>query len=1442
MKKFIRTISLLLTAIILFGGLSCLSVIGVSATSSDKDEDEGPTIKEILQGYLTKKYDTPEAKLATMELKLEKDGYQLWVDKLSGEVAVVNLASGQILFTNPYDISSTHGSASTKEQLMSQIHVRYVDNDTEKSFYSFVEAAYRGQIKVKNIKNGIRVEYTLGREETRMLVPRRIERQRFETLIRDVAVAALGEENFTFKKLTSYYTLKDPEEQTSARAKQEMYAAFPITKKMAIYVFDPTASETEIRRIEETIKTYCPLYTYEELDTDHELTEYEGSDRAPALFKLALEYTLDEYGVSVRLPANGIRFDESQYKLEYISILPYMGAGASYSGSDRAKAQTGYTFFPDGSGSLFRFEKLAPLPTTTIAGKVYGSDYAYQTLVGSNQEIIRYPVFGIVSNNIISQYIRTEVDGKISLVLQDVHVDSGHLAVIEQGDALTEIYTNHAPPLHKYNYMEMRVYPRPKDTYNMRDAISVGQNTTWTVVSSRKYVGNYKIRYFMLTDDNIAKEQGITKYYETSWLGMATAYREYLARTGVLKRLTDDDVKPDIPLYIETFGAVETTERILTIPVNTMVPLTSFEDIRTMYDELSADSINNINFKLTGYANGGMYSSVPYNLKWEKAVGGKDGFEELIKYAKEKGFGVYPDFDFAYAWSGLNKMFDGLSEKRHYAKTIDNRYANRREYSALYQTFTQRFAFSFSMVISPAYFSHFYEKLSSNYIKTGATSISVSTLGYALNSDFDEKEPYNREDSKAFTIEAFQYLDSNYDSIMTSGGNAYVWKYVDHILNVSLDSSRYVRSSNSVPFIGTVLHGSIQFAGTPLNMEGNIGYAKLRIIENGAAPYFILSYQNQTLLKEDRYLSKHYSVRYDIWYSELIEIYNELNSLLSDVQTKLIIDHKFLIGERVPDEDELEADIREEMERIGKELSDAEAAAAAKAIKTILDARMTAKHNAAKNQELLATAIQAAQDVEASIAAIEEALRAIPETEAAIEAAVAAEAEALAAYEAAKAAADEARAAYQSALSSGDTDLINSARDAYTLASAAETAAKAAHINAQNAVKAAQNDYTAATKNLETVLKVGTDAVDAAEKVANEAAILAKDARTAAEFVNTVESATGQIKQSALDYATQAENAAAETMSYAVKARNNAAAAIAISSDMTVAALINTAKSTATSVDTRVTDVRTKYDSLLLAISRYEEALVAEAEALRIYEEALAAYEAAKAAAALPTATQADKEAATAAGTAMNMAKADYITAQSNTTKASNSVNSAHTSTRVSLQRALDTKNSVIATAESIEKALEAATDAVALLNATEGISEIIKDAATEAYLKAKAAAVEVNEYVEAASTKYNEVAELVKDYIVIEEQPADNQTPDDQTTTEPQPVTGEEESDEYVYTKYTNDNGNIVMVTYGDQDNAGYYLAYKTFVLNYNFFDVTVVIEGVKYTVPASGYIVFYH
>ena len=1420
MKKFIRLMSALLTAIMLLSGLTGLSMINVSAAEEELDAEQ---IEDTLSKYLTTVYETPEAKLNTMLLYLEKDGYQLWGDELSGEIAVVDLASGQIMFSNPYDIGTTTGSTDTKIQLMSQIAVRYVDNGAQKTFYSFEEAGYRGQIKMKNIKGGLRVEYTIGREETRMLVPRQISKERMEKVIYSVIEEQLGADNFTFRKLKAYYLLKDPDAVDSDRALAEMQAQFPITKRMAVYVFDPTAKENELRKVEETIKTYCPSYTYEELDRDHEMTDYEGSDRAPALFKMALEYTLDTNGLSVRLPANGIRFDESIYSLDSISILPWMGAGANYAGEDKKAIQTGYTMFPDGSGSIFRFEEVGS-GVLNISGKVYGADYAYHTITGQHQEVIRYPAFGLVSNEILSEEV---TDPETGLILNNpVNVDRGYLAIIEEGDAMAEISTYHHGTLSKYNAVQMTFYPRPKDSYNMKDAISVGANSAVSVVSKRKYVGNYKIRYFMLTDEEIAEKNKIEKWYEPTWIGMAVAMREYFDAKGILERLSAEDVNKDIPLYIETFGTIETIEKIMSIPVSTMVPLTSFEDIKTMADDLSEEEINNIHFKMTGYANGGMYSSVPYKLKWEKAAGGADGFEELLAYAEEKGFEVYPDFDFVYANGMREGAFDGLNFKKHAIKTVDNRYTSRREYSATYQTFVSYF----DMAISPAYFSHFYEKLTENYLKSGATNISVSTLGSDLNSDFDEDEPYNREDSKKFTKEAFAYLDENYENVMTSGGNSYVWQYVDHILNVSLDSSRYNKSSNSIPFLGTVLHGYVQFSGSPLNMEGNIQYALLRTIENGAAPYFILSYQNTTLLKDDAYLSKYYSIRYDIWYDELVSVYNELNGLLADVQTKLIIDHEFLIGERVPDEDELEADIREAMEELSETLSAAEKEVAVQAVKNVLDARLTAKKNAIQIAEYLESVKQYVKDAEASITKIANTLGAYSVKMAEIKAAEAELENLMNAYTKAS----EVKAAATTAYANDKNN--DALKTAYNEAIAAETAAKNAYNDHKKSIENMKKDSAVEQTAYLDAVKGGVDAANSAVAAAEDAKVLAEAAKVAAEFVSKVDGATAEIKASAKTYAEQAVANAAEIAELAEKTVVNASVAIAINGEAELTTLITRIEGEKNAADIRADGVvNTRYNAVNTKIEELATAKAAEEVAYKAYEDARKAYDDATKKAALSTATQEDRIAASLASSAMNEAREAHYLAAKAVEKAQFYYENEYKGLVQALTTVLNTKNNVIEYVAQVEAELAEIATAVANVATLSNLSDELKAAVEEASATAKELTADINSYVDYVSKVYADTAEVVKEYVVLDESAVEDETT---TDTEVEEIV----EDGYAYTKYTNDNGNIVKVTYGESDSTGKYVAYKTFILNYNFFDVTVVLDGVTYTIPETGYVVFYH
>ena len=973
--KVKRIVSAFLTLVMVLSSL----VISVDAAYEDKVDENGDPII----AYLTEDYASADAKLKDMLLVKEQNGKQLYFEEFTGEIAVVDMATGIPTFSNPWNLNNGYQTISdaVKQQLLSQLIIKFEENGVEKEMNSYYEAALRNQITLKNIKNGIRVEYILGEEQTTRLVPRLIRTDRFEELI-----LVNIEDPWQRDKLSAFYTKKDKDDESlTERGVAEMIAKFPITDEMPVYVCDPDIKARELRELENIIKNYCPLYTYEELDYDHEITRYAGADAAPPRFRMSLEYTLNDDGLLVRLPANGIEFDESAYAFKTVSVLPYFGAGSNQ--------HTGYTFIPDGSGALIRHEDFKGV-SVNLAGQLYGSDFAYHEISGQHAESMRMPVYGVVTNlpYAVHEYVEPELDttgleeDAIAELQAQADADraayeeanngysNGYLAIITEGDSLASLMAVCGGSLHPYNTVYPMFTPRPSDEYNLADSISVSGSATWTVTSKRKYTDSYRIQYIFLTDENVAKQNGVKDYYEAEWTGMATAYRDYLTNNGILSKLTN--TKSDIPLFVETFGSLETTERILTFPVEVDTPLTTFEDIKTMYDELKTMGIGNINFKLNGYANGGMQATVPYKLKWMKVDGGNDGFKDLVDYANQNGFEVYPDFDFVYIRS--QEIGDGISLKQHAVRTIDDRYTTRRAYDAATQSFDR----SFSIAISPAYFERLYDKFGPKYLEYGNDSIAVSTLGTDLNSDFDEDEPYHREDDKAFSMELLENISNDFANVMIEAGNAYAVKYADVILAASLTSSRYVKASETVPFLGMVYHGSKVFTGSATNMEGDINESILRAIENGAAMYFILSYQNTSELKNNRQLSKYYSVSYDIWKDDVAKYYGELNDAIKDLQTSYIIDHDFLEAERVPDDDEVEADLlaaQLEAEALAeKEALDADKAERAQRLADRLAAEAAAAAGEVEEEVAEEVTEEAAEEA-APAAAVEEEQDDIPE-------------------------------------------------------------------------------------------------------------------------------------------------------------------------------------------------------------------------------------------------------------------------------------------------------------------------------------------------------------------------------------------------------------------------------------------------------------------------------
>ncbi len=915
-RIFTRSLSGFLALLTFIGLLASLSMLPVFAADDDDEPIELSFSDKWNQYYTNPSFEggpdfsSEEKRVAAMgDVFYQNNNFELYVDEITGEVALKDKNTGDILFTNPFDIAeypitSTNNpddpnygkkviAPSYKQRLLSQVYIYYMENGVSKEYNSFKDSALLDQIKVRRLNGGVRVEYSIGEEESRTLVPRYISMTRYEEMLLTQLEANLPRDNDgnisnIYKRFNSWYLPKDPGDPANSKQMiDEMYREYPITKEFPIYVL-ADANAREVKLIESWIKQYCPKYTFEELDKDHRETNYQEKNIAPANFKMALEYYLTDNGVEVRLPANGLSFDEGNYELTSIEILQYMGAGLTY--------YNGYTFVPDGSGSITRFEDTTVFTTQT--GKVYGQDYSYQSISGQNQQAFRLPVFGVVTDDELQTGINKNI-----LCSESKDSASGYVAVVTEGDALATITSVNGGKVYCYGSVYCSFNPRPKDTYNLSEAISVGGDAKYTVVSDRKYTGSFRINYIMLTDNDFvensenadavaAAQANGRKFYDTTYMGMAKAYRDYLESNGQISKITT--AKDDIPLYVEVFGLTETDESVLSIPVTVKKALTSFEDLKAMTDDLAAAStpITNISYRLKGFTNGGMIQTVPTKVKFEKVVGGNAGFRDFLDYAVDKGITVYPEFDFAYMEE--TAMFDGFSYKRDAVKTIDNRYITKRVYDAVLQSFSK----TDKICISPGVYRDFFDKFNKSMtkvLKGKTTGVSVGTLGSDLNSDFDEDEPYNREDTKSFTAEMLGQLNKAYGGkVMIDGGNAYTIPYASVILNVPLDSSRFLTASQSVPFMGLVLHGYIEFAGEATNMAGDIDYEMLKIIENGATTYMMFSYENVELLKEDELLSQYYAISYEYWKDTLLELYGRLNTALKDVQTSAINDHRFI--------------------------------------------------------------------------------------------------------------------------------------------------------------------------------------------------------------------------------------------------------------------------------------------------------------------------------------------------------------------------------------------------------------------------------------------------------------------------------------------------------------------------------------------------------------------
>ena len=572
-------------------------------------------------------------------------------------------------------------------------------------------------------------------------------------------------------------------------------------------------------------------YTYEDYLENKELYKETNIKEVPA-FNLTVIYKLDENGFTAEIP-----FDEISYRLKYpitqISVLPYFGAGSD--------TDTGFILVPEGGGSIINFNN-GKIKQNGYYADCYGWDYATDRKAVITETRTAFPVFGIANG------------------------DSGFISIIQSGSEYAGLTAEIAGKLGSYNYAHF--------DYRM---LHYEQFEVSTRTTSAQYIyenslpqGEVIKQSFIFTDS-------------PSYVDMATKYRDYLF-AGAKKTQNKD-----IPLAVELVGAIEKKQQVFGMPKTKPYALTTYKEAVSIIQQIDDMGMQNVNYKLSGFINGGIRSTMLNKMNFIRSLGGKGSFKKLVKAVKGSSAKLY--LDGAVQTQYRTGLFKGFFSYRDAARFVSDELCKLYEYSELwYGKDPDR---DYYYLLKQSLRDKSADVLSKNASKLGLDGISYKDNGKNLSSDFNERHLTTRAQARQSQQDKMQQANDKGLGIMINAGNDYALKYVDFITNMELRGSEYAIIDKTVPFYQIALHGYKNYAGSPVNLGYETDQIILESAETAAGLYYSFMQASPKKLQETNY-TEYFSSNFDTWKENFEASYNRYNKELAVVANSLIIDHEYV--------------------------------------------------------------------------------------------------------------------------------------------------------------------------------------------------------------------------------------------------------------------------------------------------------------------------------------------------------------------------------------------------------------------------------------------------------------------------------------------------------------------------------------------------------------------
>ncbi len=494
----------------------------------------------------------------------------------------------------------------------------------------------------------------------------------------------------------------------------------------------------------------------------------------------------------------------------------------------------GYYLYPNGSGELYNFRdvKLRGSAVKDYSLPIYSMhDFIMRDYIQGSNLNVMLPVYGVKKGS------------------------SAFAAIIEQGDCDAAININPGGTSISANRIFATLYYRY--SYSVQGSeIRVSGSGYFPLAllfDVEPAPGDRSIRYCFLAGD------------KANYSGMAEAVRKNLVERKLLPNKKNDD---EMPILLDYFMGV-TTKRMM---FDFFIKATTFAQGEDMTRYFYDSGIRNATINIKGYSPKG-YFAKGGAYKAAGDLGGASALKKLTQACTESGYKAIAENDLAL-------IEDGTTNYSQIADTA-------RDPNGFV------YAFDKFKLFSPTISSTRNDTLVKELDKLGFGGIAYGTSGWLIYTDNRKGSQSNRRQTADTWNNLMATSKQKLGTAAVWGGNLYALQNADIAIAIPEQGGSVMLGDETVPFLQMVLHGHVSYAGQPINLYYDKRAQTLKLIEYGYMPYYELTYDQSSKLRETAY-NQLYTSRFEEWKDDVTKLYAELSQNLKGTWNQAITSHEKL--------------------------------------------------------------------------------------------------------------------------------------------------------------------------------------------------------------------------------------------------------------------------------------------------------------------------------------------------------------------------------------------------------------------------------------------------------------------------------------------------------------------------------------------------------------------